>query len=1074
MAKNNKKDFAKGLPRAGSTFAVAMAVTMALSTQANAAEIDENALIGIKVPVEEPIVETTDAEATGLIVTPEANQAIEEENEAILAENETIADSNEQVEQNNDTAAENNEALTDGALADPGLDLPEAPTAPETEGLGEEDYNATVGEYNENVDGYNDAVDGYNEAVDGYNTEADAYDQQAQQQYEEDLKQYEEDKAARENTVQEYEEEKAQHEADTQAYQDYLDDLAKYEADLAQYNADLEKYNADSAQHAEDSQAYQDYLKAQAAYETALKQYEADLAQYNADSTQYTADSQAYQDYLKALEDYNTAKQQYDADLVQYNADSAQHAEDTQAYQDYLKALEDFNTAQAQYEKDYAQYELDSAKYTADSAEFQAYQAAKEAYDIAYQEYLAKMDQYKLDNAQYILDEQAYQDYLKAKAEYDIAKETYDRVYEDYVAEAAIYDEVTEYNQTITGKNETIQNQNTALENNLDAESVDSIGDVGENNTGVAVDQEILDVLAGYDTLKTAQAQLNDEAAALDNHAGKGADLGSDAYAEYLAAVEAFNDKVTQHNAKVDAYNAAVETYNEAVNSYNDSNVETSSTSADNHTETGTADWGNININNVRFSHIDVKYTAAIGKDKTVTVDADGKETVTYSDNMTQHTVTGVYTDEKAAEVHAEAKKDPKYNEARDGINYYGINYANNDSSEYQVHRVRLDTANNEFGNPNHSGAALDPAQGKISFHVTLVDQDGNTQGLDVKMDATTVYPEGTYYKAESNDFLDRFVGKDNKKLSTIEIDGVEYYDISGQSVFVISALTCDGMTSWGGWYGQEATLHTNGLDLVLNLQTLVKIHQSDNAKTVGYLGYELGKTAQATAPTDPGDGPDIPDVVADPGDAPVEPTAPTAPTLVADPGDAPIEPTAPTPPNVVENPGDAPTPPTAPDAPENVADPGDAPVAPIAPEAPEEVSDPGDAPTPPTAPVVPTEVPDPGDGPEDPGTFHNLGPEAPQPTARLEHAEKLTPLAEKVIAEVIPSDPETPDTPDVPDAPGGEEPGDLPEPSTPREVPPRAAAPKTGDLSGLWAAISGLSLGAMGLLNRKRKEEEA
>ena len=40
-------------------------------------------------------------------------------------------------------------------------------------------------------------------------------------------------------------------------------------------------------------------------------------------------------------------------------------------------------------------------------------------------------------------------------------------------------------------------------------------------------------------------------------------------------------------------------------------------------------------------------------------------------------------------------------------------------------------------------------------------------------------------------------------------------------------------------------------------------------------------------------------------------------------------------------------------------------------------------------------------------------------------------------------------------------------------ELIPLAKAPKTGDLSGIWIAISGLSLGGMALLNRKRKEEE-
>ena len=37
----------------------------------------------------------------------------------------------------------------------------------------------------------------------------------------------------------------------------------------------------------------------------------------------------------------------------------------------------------------------------------------------------------------------------------------------------------------------------------------------------------------------------------------------------------------------------------------------------------------------------------------------------------------------------------------------------------------------------------------------------------------------------------------------------------------------------------------------------------------------------------------------------------------------------------------------------------------------------------------------------------------------------------------------------------------------------PLAKAPQTGDLSGIWAVISGLSLGGISLLNKKRKDEE-
>ena len=123
----------------------------------------------------------------------------------------------------------------------------------------------------------------------------------------------------------------------------------------------------------------------------------------------------------------------------------------------------------------------------------------------------------------------------------------------------------------------------------------------------------------------------------------------------------------------------------------------------------------------------------------------------------------------------------------------------------------------------------------------------------------------------------------------------------------------------------------------------------------------------------------------------------------------------------------------------------------------------PGDAPVAPTAPEAPEEVADPGDPPEDPGEFGQVKPTAPRPTIRLNYAEKLDELIEKIIT-VIPQNPVDPGNP--PDV------TPTNEIVIPDDEVPLAQAPKTGDLSTLWAAISGLSLGGISLLNRKRKEK--
>ena len=1018
MAKKTykKRNYWKSLPKVGSTIALTVAMASVLATPANASEVDEAVLAEENVqliPLVEEIV--TEEAISGEVIAPvEANEAIVEENTETVAENEEVAENNEQVEQKNEAAVEENEVITNGALADPNLDLPEAPAVPETEGTDAEGYNEEITDYNQKVDDYNEAVDGYNDGVDDYNAEADAYDQQAQEKYEEDKASFEEAKTEHENAEKQHEEELKQYEEDTKAYEDYQDALEQYEEDKKLYDEELAQYEKDQTQHEEDTKAYEDYQDALEQYEEDKKVYDEELAQYEKDQTQHEEDTKAYEDYLDAMAKYEEEKKIYDAD-------------------------------QAQYEKDYAQYQSDNAAY-------QNYLAAKDTYDAAYKTYQDALAQYDKDKAAYDL---AYQTYLNAKATYDQEKAAFEKAEAAYEAEAEIYDEVTEYNQQVENKNNEIENKNDALEDDLHADNVTNVDDVGANNDGVDVDPEVEDVLSGHKDLDTWRSDLKAAEEKLNNHPGKGAALGSQEYTDYLAAVESYNNDVTAYNNAIDDYNLAVDSYNAAVDTYNENKEPTTDSSTGTGTEQGSSDidWGNININDHKLGHIDVKYKAAASKD--VTIDADGKEN--YSDSVTQYNITGVYPNEDKAEGGKSTD--------------YGLVYDNDGAGSQKpgVQDLNKDAAYNEFGS-NHfgyTGVSLDPATGTVSFYVTMKDGGNNVHGITVNLDAGSVYAEGSYYKAQPNDFLSKFVDKNGNGLKTVTIDGEEYYDISGESVFLISALTCDGMTNGGWWYQPSNELTPDGLDLILNLQTMIEVHQADNAQKISYRGYEKGKTAQATAPTDPGE------FEGKEPNAPKAPTEPkfemTEPTLVEEPT-APTAPTAPDMPDEIPEPGTPPVAPIAPNMPDEVPEPGTPPVAPIAPNMPDEVPEPGTPPVAPIAPNMPDEVPNPGNAPEGPGEFTGHEPEAPAPAHRLDHAQKLEKLEEQIIAEIPePGIPEIIDMPDWEPTPINEGEVEILD-----EEVPLAAAPKTGDLSGLWAAISGLSLGGITFLNRKRKEEEA
>lgn len=139
MAKKifGKKNYAKYLPRVGSTMAVAMAMTVALSTQVHATETD-----GVPTPpptTDIPPVNNETGAPAPAVDTPidpvQTNADIQQSNEETIQENNNTDTNNQEVQQDNNEVIQNNQEATEGELGDPNLpDLPDVPETPDIEG----------------------------------------------------------------------------------------------------------------------------------------------------------------------------------------------------------------------------------------------------------------------------------------------------------------------------------------------------------------------------------------------------------------------------------------------------------------------------------------------------------------------------------------------------------------------------------------------------------------------------------------------------------------------------------------------------------------------------------------------------------------------------------------------------------------------------------------------------------------------------------------------------------------------------------------------------------------------------
>ena len=121
-----KKNYVKYLPKVGSTVAVAMAMTVALSTQASATELNEGDihLNDDKQLNDSGSVLTLDLNGSQPV---EHNESIEQKNGETADKNQAAVDKNEQTLQKNEEALEQNKDVPDGKLPE----MPDVPDAPE-------------------------------------------------------------------------------------------------------------------------------------------------------------------------------------------------------------------------------------------------------------------------------------------------------------------------------------------------------------------------------------------------------------------------------------------------------------------------------------------------------------------------------------------------------------------------------------------------------------------------------------------------------------------------------------------------------------------------------------------------------------------------------------------------------------------------------------------------------------------------------------------------------------------------------------------------------------------------------
>lgn len=593
----------------------------------------------------------------------------------------------------------------------------------------------------------------------------------------------------------------------------YNEKVGAYNDAVDAYLAGVDEYNTKK----EEDTAEQNVTKVNNALEpnketvTANKEkYEEFLELANAEAA-LTQAEQALRDAVKDPAAFDKAKQDYE-----------------KAKEDYNKAVDSYHSAQSEKVNTENEKVLDhEATYTKNNAidVGGTLKEQEKAVEAAKAELLAAAKD-PATSAEKLSD---------LKAAYAQAVANYNTAVGNFNAQPS-----EDLNEEIDQSNKETAEKNQALKDDIQSDTAASAEDNltvldDAKNKGVVLEKGFVDELkAQHETVTAKKSEMEKLKAAMNGLSPE--DAG------YQDAVEAYNKAVKEYNAEVKTYAGQVDTYNKAVQSWNADREEITDSTESQGTEKGEADWGNIEGQN-NLTHVDVRFDGA--KTQTATKDENGN--VSYSEALQGYKVTGVYTTKEDAE-----KENRKY-----GVNYTQDNKKDPQGEIDMEKSYTIDGG--EFRDPDQR-EHLNAESLKLTFWITVKNDKGEKEILSVSLDQNDVYSEGTYYEVtkESKKAFEHYEktnpdesGEEDKNgIPIVEIGGKKYYDLSGQSVFVVSAMTCgsfewdeEGHLDWSEfpnpWVSEGYTGNAAGLDLILSTQTIVDIHKKDAASTLQYFTQE-------------------------------------------------------------------------------------------------------------------------------------------------------------------------------------------------------------------------------------------
>lgn len=592
-----------------------------------------------------------------------------------------------------------------------------------------------------------------------------------------------------------------------QKVEDYNDAVNAYLAGVDEYNTKKEEETA--AQNVSNINAA---LEPNKETVTANKVIYEDFAGFVDAEAALTQAEQALRDAVKDPDAFETAKQGYEEAKKAYNAavDSYHSAQSAEVNTENEKVL-DHKATYTQNNAIDVGGTLKAQEKKVEAAKAELLAAAKNPATSA-----AKLSELK-------------DAYAQAVASYNTAVDNFNNTQpsED------LNKEIDQYNQGAAEKNQALKDD---IQSDTAASAEENLTVLDDaKNQGIKLEDGFVEGLKAQhskvtakksemETLKAEMEKLTPEAAG------------------YQDAVKAYNEAVKAYNAEVETYAGQVKTYNEAVNSWNADREEITDSTESQGTEKGEADWGNIEGQN-NLTHVDVRFDGA--KTQTATKDENGN--VSYSEALQGYKVTGVYTTKEDAE-----KENRKY-----GVNYTQDNKKDPQGEIDMEKSYTIDGG--EFRDPDQR-EHLNAESLKLTFWITVKNDKGEKEILSVSLDQNDVYSEGTYYEVtkESKKAFEHYEktnpdesGEEDKNgIPIVEIGGKKYYDLSGQSVFVVSAMTCgsfewdeEGHLDWSEfpnpWVSEGYTGNAAGLDLILSTQTIVDIHKKDAASTLQYFTQE-------------------------------------------------------------------------------------------------------------------------------------------------------------------------------------------------------------------------------------------